>query len=348
VTPRTLFLTRGNGAVAWYRCALPAMVLGADWASTIAPPQQGAPVAGTLGADTSLLELRDYDVIVVQEAHGELWEQAIRTWQEAGITVLYEIDDWLHGVAGVAGHALAARFNPITLGAYEACMRAADGLICSTPWLARAYRELNPRTYVCRNGVDPLRFAVTRPAREHVVIGWSGGTGHDAALGPWLPPVAATLRAHDHTRFITVGEHFADELAPEFGKARARSMPFTDMEVYPAAMAHFDVALAPAAPGGYFLGKSDLRWLEASLLGIPVIADPAVYPEIEHGVTGWHASTPGEAADALERLVTDTALRDRIGAAAREHVLANRRIEVAAGAWDAALRRARADAPVPA
>jgi glycosyltransferase involved in cell wall biosynthesis len=343
-----LFLSRGNGAVAWYRCALPAMALGADWAATVAPPQQAGPMAGTLPTETDLLALRDYDVIVVQQAQGELWEAAIRTWQDAGSTVLYEIDDWIHGVADVPGHALKARYNPGALKAFEACMRAADGIICSTDWLARTYAERNPRTYTCRNGIDPKRFAVTRPARAHVGIGWSGGTGHEAALGPWLSAVADVMRAHPQTTFITVGERFGDELAPEFGKRRARSVPFTDMEVYPAAMTHFDIALAPAAPGGYFLGKSDLRWLEASALGIPVIADPAVYPEIEPGVTGFHASTPEQARAALERLVTDPELRAAVGARAREHVLERRSIGVAAEAWAAALRRARGAAPIPA
>jgi glycosyltransferase involved in cell wall biosynthesis len=340
-----LFLSRGAGAVAWYRCALPAMALGADWAATVAPPQQAGPVAGTLDPGTDLLALRDHDVIVVQEPQGELWQEAIRTWQAAGIAVLYEIDDWIHGVAGVSGHARAHLYNPGALRAYETCMRAADGMICSTDWLARTYAELNPRTYVCRNGIDPLRFALTRPAREHVTIGWAGGTGHDGAVGPWLSAVADVMRAHPETRFLTVGERFADPLAGEFGKQRARSVPFTDLEVYPAAMTHFDVALAPAGPGGYFLGKSDLRWLEASALGIPTIADPAVYPDVQDGVTGLRASTPDQARAALERLVADPELRSAVGEQARAHVLEHRSIEVAAQAWADVLRRVT---PVPA
>jgi glycosyltransferase involved in cell wall biosynthesis len=343
--PRTLFLTSGTGAVAWYRCALPAMALGADWAATVGPPQQSGPVSGTLPTDYDLLEA-DHEVIVVQEAHGDLWEEAIQGWQAAGCTVLYEVDDWLHGVADVTGHALATRYNPGVLRAYEACMRAADGLLCSTRWLADTYAELNPNTYVCRNGIDPKRFALTPPAREHVTIGWSGGTGHESAVGPWMGSVAAVLRAHPHTRFLTVGEPFGAELAPEFGQARARAVPFTDMEVYPAAMTHFDIALAPAGPGGYFRAKSDLRWLEASALGIPVIGDPAVYPDIEHGVTGFHAATPAEAQRCLELLVSDPALRAEVGARARAHVLEHRSIGVAAAAWSAALARARSAAPI--
>ena len=38
--PKTLFLSRGSNAVAWYRCALPALALDCDWAcyDQTAPP----------------------------------------------------------------------------------------------------------------------------------------------------------------------------------------------------------------------------------------------------------------------------------------------------------------------
>ena len=105
-------------------------------------------------------------------------------------------------------------------------------------------------------------------------------------------------------------------------------------------MSNFDVALAPAARTSFFRAKSDLRWLEASALGIPVVADPGVYPDIEHGVTGLHAATPSEAAEHLHALAGSRELRERIGAAAREHVTRARRIEVVAEEWRAVLEAA--------
>ncbi len=38
--PKTLFMSRGNNAVAWYRCALPALALGADWTCYVGEPPQ--------------------------------------------------------------------------------------------------------------------------------------------------------------------------------------------------------------------------------------------------------------------------------------------------------------------
>ena len=90
-------------------------------------------------------------------------------------------------------------------------------------------------------------------------------------------------------------------------------------------MTLFDIAIAPSSESNLFKGKSDLRWLEASALGIPLVAHPEIYPEIEDGVTGVHARTPAEVEAALIDLVDDAAKRERIGAQAYAYVAANRR-----------------------
>jgi glycosyltransferase involved in cell wall biosynthesis len=335
--PRTLFIGISNGAVAWYRCALPATVLGCDWVGVRGEPSSYEIRSGDVAETFTVDDVVDYDVVIVQQASGREWLKAIREWQAAGVTVLYEIDDWLHGVRRLEQHAHADRLDRATVETYELCMRAADGIICSTDWLARRYRPLNRRTWTCRNGIDLLRYAYTRPEREHVGIGWSGGTGHQAAAKPWVAEVGKVMRQRPDTTFVSVGQPFAHWLQREFGD-RTLAIPFTAMEVYPAAMTHFDIALAPAGKGDYFKGKSDLRWLEASALSMPCIADPDVYPEIEHGVTGFHASTPAEAGEILRELVADPALRERVGTAAHEYVVEHRTAQVAAQSWAEVLR----------
>ena len=103
-------------------------------------------------------------------------------------------------------------------------------------------------------------------------------------------------------------------------------------------MTHFDVSLAPAGKGDYFKGKSDLRWLEAAALSLPCIADPDVYPEIEHGVTGFHATRPAEMGEILRELIADRELRERVGRQAQEYVAEHRTAQVAARSWAAVLR----------
>jgi len=105
------------------------------------------------------------------------------------------------------------------------------------------------------------------------------------------------------------------------------------IEVYPASMSLFDVAFAPSAEDNMARGKSDLRWLEASALRIPLVAHPDLYPEVEDGVTGMTARTAPEAEEALLRLIDDPELRERIGRQAHEYVAANRSIRALAEAW---------------
>jgi glycosyltransferase involved in cell wall biosynthesis len=284
----------------------------------------------------------DYDVLVLQQPAGPAWLRAIRRWQARGITVLFEVDDWLRGIRKLRHHDFKSSFGREEVEALELCMRAADGVICSTAWLAQRYASINPRTFVCRNGLDLKRYALTRPERGEVAIGWAGATGHVDGVKPWVAGVAEVMREHERTRFISVGQPFAQWLEPDFGVQRCLSVPFSAFDTYPATMTLFDVALAPAGKGSFFRGKSDLRWLEAGALGIPLIADPDVYPDIEHGVTGFHASSPHEMRAILAELVADRSLRERVGAAARAHVEQHRRAEVAAEQWAGVLRDVRA------
>lgn len=338
--PKTLFLSRGSNAVAWYRCALPALALDTDWICyDRAEPPATKLIWGRTQRELRLADVADnYEVVVLQQPRGVAWLKQIREWQARGIVVLYEIDDWVRGIRKKDDHDFAAKFDRKAIEDMELCMRAADAMIVSTDWLADRYRSLNPTNFVCRNGLDLKRYALTRPERDHVTIGWAGATGHANSMRPWLDEVGNVLRRRPDTRFVSIGQKFADELAREFGPERALSIPWAPFDTYPAAMTLMDIALAPAGQNNFYRGKSDLRWLEAGALGIPLVADPLVYPEIEPGVTGFHVSTPAEVREQLIKLVDDRELRERVGAAAKAHVIENRSAQVAAQRWAEVLR----------
>ena len=338
--PRTLFVGLGKTGVAWYRCALPAMYLDQDWVGVAGEPPHLAMQTGLTERRLSPEDLASYDVVVLQQPSSEQWLKTIRALQDAGTTVLFEIDDYVQSVRKKSDHVNQHKFGPERVRWYETCMRVCDGLIVSTPWLASRYRAFNPRVWVCRNGLDLGRYNLTRPRRPGVAIGWSGGTGHANAALPWLREAAAVMDLRPETRFVGVGERFAGDLMKRFGAQRYLSMGFAPLDTYPAAMTMFDIALAPAGKSNFYRGKSDLRWLEASALGIPVIADPDVYPDIEHGVTGFHAADPAALRRELLALVDDAELRERVGAQARAHVREHRDMRVMAGQWAEALKEA--------
>jgi glycosyltransferase involved in cell wall biosynthesis len=335
-----LFVGKGTSGVCYYRCLLPAMTLGCDWVGVKGQPPRLTISTGLVGGETKTPTWSEYDVVVLQQPHGRGWKRMIRVLQEAGATVLYEIDDYLHGIPKVKGHDFRHQFTKETLRDIESAMRACDGLIVSTDYLAQRYASFNERVWVCRNGLDVARYRLSLPERETVNIVWAGGTGHKEGAHAWLTKVALLMREYEQVSVVTIGQPFADGLAKHF-PGRALSIPWTLIEIYPGAMTHGDIAIAPAGKGLWFKAKSDLRWLEAGALGIPIVADPDVYPDIEHGVTGFHARGAGEAVELLEDLVLDRSLRLQVGANAREWVHEHRTIAKMAPQWMEVFRAAR-------
>jgi glycosyltransferase involved in cell wall biosynthesis len=342
--PRTLFVGLGVSVVSYYRCFLPAVALGADYTAAVSAPPQLRLATGLGERVPEVSDMFDYDVVVIQQPRGVAWLKLIRELQDAGVRVLYEIDDYVHSARKMRSHEMTDIFDAELLARMEMVMRVCDGMVCSTPYLARRYRAFNARTWVCRNGIDLKRYGWPRPARQGLTIGWAGGVGHKAALARWEPAVRAVLRARPETRFVSVGHPFAAELIEEFGPERAVALPSAEIEVYPASMTLFDLAIAPSAETNLFRGKSDLRWLEASALGLPLVAHPDVYPEMVDGVSGLAARTAAEAEAALLRLVDDAALRERLGRGAHAQVAATRSAAVTAEDWRAVLSELAAPA----
>src|SRR4051794_10873538 len=120
--PRTLFIGRGRGAVVWYRCALPAMALGCEWVGATGAPPQGAFVTGGVPSSFTWDDVTGYDVVVLQQASGTDWLHTVRRWQQAGVTVLYEVDDWLRGVRLQSGHAMKEHFDRKAVEGFELVM----------------------------------------------------------------------------------------------------------------------------------------------------------------------------------------------------------------------------------
>ncbi len=345
--PKTLFVGWGVSVVSYYRAFLPAIALGADyvaWSSVDEKANDLVLLTG-LGASTpQLSDLFNYEVVIIQQPRGARWLRLIRELQAAGVVVLYEIDDYIQSARKIKSHELVDIFDADFVRELELPMTAVDGIICSTDYIARRYRTFNERTWACYNGIDLKRYAWAKPARKGVTIGWAGGVGHKASLARWEPAIRNVLRARPEARFMSVGHGAAAEFIEEFGAERAIALPPGKIEVYPAAMTLFDIAIAPSSESNLFKGKSDLRWLEASALGIPLVAHPDVYPEIEDGVTGVHARTTAEVEAALLRLIDDAELRQQVGTQAYDYVAEHRRIDVAAERWRSVLLEV---APVP-
>ncbi len=146
-------------------------------------------------------------------------------------------------------------------------------------------------------------------------VGWSGS---DQSIGPtlfaFLPMLAEIQRSVPFELVVITNTRPRIDL-PDL---RWSFLPWSELEEV-ASLLTLDVGLMPLQDTEFQRGKCGLKALQYMATGRPVLASPVgVNAEIvEHGKTGYHASTDGEWAEGLRALLASDARRAQMGAAGR-------------------------------
>jgi hypothetical protein len=326
-----LFVGLGAGVSGYYRSLLPARTLNCDWVGVRGDPSGLRRYGALMRPGERTFE--DYKLLVLQQVYGKEWLAVIKQLKRQGVVIIYEIDDYVHGLRKVRNHQARDRWTRERVYQCEQCMKASDGVIVSTQFLYDKYRRFNANIFLCENAIDVSRYSCyERPEREQLHIGWAGGTGHGSAVIDWLPAVNLILAEFAQTEFVTIGEPYASLLDRRLHD-RAHAIPFATIENYPAALTNFDIALAPAGKGNFHRAKSDLRFLEASALRIPVIADPEHYTCVRNGYNGLAAADAAGAYQQLKRLIESPDEREQFAGVAFEYVSRERDIYTMVNKW---------------
>ncbi|HMX43004.1 MAG TPA: hypothetical protein PKB12_04730, partial [Elusimicrobiota bacterium] len=153
-------------------------------------------------------------------------------------------------------------------------MKAADGIICSTPYLKELYEPFNSNIRVAENVIDlPLWRKGNPPARQGVTIGWVGGGTHEEDLALIKEPMFRVLEKHKNVTFKIlhgIPDFFKNHKKIKLYKA------FKPVTKYPQWVVRqgFDIGVAPLVDNNFNRGKSNLRWLEYSAMKVPTVASP--------------------------------------------------------------------------
>lgn len=324
---KVLHIGLASSAPCWYRCALPAWALENDWIGTF-----GALNGQLLAGNIQEVNYNNYDILVCQQPSSEDSLNFIKRQKKSGKKIVFECDDFVHGVKKIKGHRFQKAYNKKKIKFFQECMAESDAVICSTQYLSDQYKKYNPNQYVVPNGIETDRYDIERGEKEFLTIGWAGGTGHHLAVGPWLEAVSETMRYWHNVAFVSIGVNYAEAMEDRH-PGRTISVPWSTIENYPYSLTNIDIAIAPSHDSKYFKSKSSLRWIEASAAGIPVLANPITYHEIEDGKTGLLAETPAQAEEKLDKLVSDEILREKLAAEAKETVRERFDIAVTSQIW---------------
>jgi glycosyltransferase involved in cell wall biosynthesis len=223
--------------------------------------------------------------------------------------------------------------------------RGADCVVVTTEPLARRAGHYNPNVRVIRNGVDPDLFSVQRPEgdADKRTLGYMGTFTHLDDMRMVLEPLRRFLgRQAGKWTLDLVGVGARAELKALFPQAHTRVLAPPDGAHYPdfirwwAANCRWDMAIAPLRDTPFTRAKSDLKYLDYTMLGCPGIysAHQAYRETVRENVNGLLATEQTDDWFAqLQRMAKDESLRERLLRAARDDVLTHRQVRHVASAW---------------
>ena len=255
--------------------------------------------------------------------------RAMAAARRFGLPVYYDIDDLLFdpehcppplATYGASLSPAAHRRFALDVPLVAAAIQQADGLIVSTPTLARRWAELHPGwdrpVWVLPNLAPPELWQQQSPPRPPAAGGLrlvlaSGTTAHKQAWQEELAPALAVLLARNAQLSLDLLGHLQlpEPLLPFAERIRCR--PFTAYGPYLRQLGQADIGLVVLEPGTFTDAKSAIRWMEFSLLGLASVLSPtATYTELlEPGREALFARGVEHWIQAVQRLIDDPAGR---------------------------------------
>jgi len=285
-----------------------------------------------------------------------IWCDRGRNWEEIGETAGYrhfspngrlivDFDDdftcvpkWNHA-HNEFGKGTIARESGL------AHLKLAEQVTVSTDTLQNTFSDKAHRIRTLKNCIDPkdwqdLKVNPERAQDPHLRILYGGAAGHYGDLDPIREGLEAVIRNPPvPIRLICFGAlpAWMHELSREF-PGRLVSLPWATFKDYPQAIAWggFDVSLAPLAEHPFNECKSNIKWLEAGIQGIPLLcSDVGPYKvDIPDGCACKVDNTPAQWSSALRALLKDKALRESYTKRSLKEVKTNWTIDQRGKEWD--------------
>ena len=266
----------------------------------------------------------------------EVIEEAARV----GVETIWEVDDLifdldLYGANANITDLPAAEKRELISGVslFRKAMLACGRTIGSTSVLSALMEAATGRPgHVVPNALDrdTLAFADEAVrARDRgddgrVVIAYGSGTStHDADFGQASPALLRLLGAHPNLVLRVGGPLNLPDAFDDFPEQVER-VPLTNFKAYLGRLANADISLAPLEDTVFNDAKSNIKLIEAAMVGLPSVCSPRreFRDAIEHGVDGFLADSEAEWVEALETLIGDPALRRALGERSRARMLA--------------------------
>lgn len=325
----------------------PRPFLGPDAFERLYRPGSAVPKAidllrGARGRWGDLAAARRFDVVLV---HRELWPMldpgVLERLHRHQPRFLYDFDDavFLPNVSDANRRFawLKPADQPRRLAAEAVAVSAGNAWLAD--WARRVRRGGAGGVTVVPTSVDTRRWTPGHAAGGPPRLVWTGSHSTVQYLESVRPPLESLARRHPFELHV-MGASFRS------GAIRVVEHDWSE-EAERELVRAGQIGLSPLAPEEWALGKCGLKLLIYMAAGLPAVASSVgVHREIvASGENGLLAEDPGEFGEAVERLIVDRALRERLGRAARATVEARYALDRVAPLLAGALREAAEATP---
>ena len=343
---KVFFVSEGPNGCGLYRAEIPIRYL----------PTHGIEARlGHIGSTDA--EILWGDVIVVQKQYELSFLRRVESFKKRGKKVIYELDDDVFSLPSWnPAHAFYMRIRQNVIR----YLKAADAVICSTPFLAQQMRKHNPTVYVCPNSLDfgeldrmgtapQMISALDRNCNKistdefftrcegRTVIGWLGSPTHKKDLQLIVPCLKRITRQYGNKVMIVMGGAAHKETVEATSHDQIMFLEMVPPRTYLRYLASLpiDIGLAPVADHLFNYSKSNLKVIEYMACGfVPVASNLITYnATIRDGDNGFLCRNPAEWIQTVRKLVDNPELRGNVKQNGARYVRARFDIAQVVGTW---------------
>lgn len=239
------------------------------------------------GSEPNTAQVLESDVVVFQRPSEDRLIKLARLLKENGKKVIFENDDTYAINKGIMLDRLEndqqrAKAKEISKN-INTFLELADGVIASTPILAKEYAEINPNVCVLKNCIDPNDEFPKKPnTTGKFRIGFIGSvTTNDDYVH--IKDQIKKLDERGDVTIVVLGVKFKDGSYISFmhedyvfwnSLKNVEWHPYVHVTEFMSTLANLslDLAIIPRVDSYFNRCKSNLKFLEMSLLRIPVLA----------------------------------------------------------------------------
>lgn len=266
-------------------------------------------------------------------------EEVVFRWPDGTEEMLWSKNPVEHG-----GRFINLEQNIRRRDLFRASFNKADMVTTTTDILQARLMNINKNTVVLPNLVDFSQYPQVECVKKEIRIGWQGGSSHYEDLYMIHKAVKEILRKYENVKFIFWGDARMYGLFREIPWQRIECYDWVKQLVYPYALAckNLDIGLCPVIENEFNTNKSAIKHFEYSVVKAATIASEMepyslVVKDNETGLLVKEDKdfevTTKKWFDAMERLILDVQLRNKLASNAYDNIYENHNADKKAYLW---------------